>query len=272
MKVWCLDDFEIGIPLGQGKFGKVYLAREKKSQYLVALKVLSKSQLQRDGVEHQLRREVEIQSHLRHPNILCLFNWFHDASRVYLILEYAPQGELFRVLRREGRFNDQRAATYVFQLCNALKLCHEKKVIHRDIKPENLLLGFYGEIKIADFGWSVHAPSSRRKTTCGTLDYLAPEIVQGSIYDERVDYWALGVLIYEFLVGKAPFETPTEYQTVRLIQGAAVTFPPTVSDDAKDVITKLLQKNPADRITLDQVLVHPWLEKNADKTVKAKTF
>ncbi|KAH7937014.1 hypothetical protein HPB49_007210 [Dermacentor silvarum] len=96
----------------------------------------------------------------RHPNILCLYNWFHDETRVYLILEYAPQGELYRQLTSAKRFSDKRAATYIYQLCNALKVCHSQKVIHRDIKPENLLVGFNGEIKIADFGWSVHAPSS----------------------------------------------------------------------------------------------------------------
>nr|XP_037290392.1 aurora kinase A-A-like [Rhipicephalus microplus] len=161
VKKWCLQDFEIGRPLGKGKFGNVYLAREKTTKYVVALKVMFKSQLQKNGVEHQLRREIEIQSHLRHPNILCLFNWFHDETRVYLILEYAPQGELYRQLTSARRFTDKRAATYIYQLCNALKVCHAQKVIHRDIKPENLLVGINGEIKIADFGWSVHAPSSR---------------------------------------------------------------------------------------------------------------
>ncbi|KAH0619175.1 hypothetical protein JD844_018929 [Phrynosoma platyrhinos] len=143
-KQWSLDDFEIGRPLGKGKFGNVYLAREKESKFILALKVLFKSQLEKAGVEHQLRREVEIQSHLRHPNILRLYGYFHDATRVYLILEHAPRGE------------------YMTELAGALSYCHSKRVIHRDIKPENLLLGSNGELKIADFGWSVHAPSSRK--------------------------------------------------------------------------------------------------------------
>ncbi|XP_069507222.1 aurora kinase A isoform X2 [Ambystoma mexicanum] len=160
-KQWCLEDFEIGRPLGKGKFGNVYLAREQQSKFILALKVLFKSQLEKAGVEHQLRREVEIQSHLRHPNILRLYGYFHDATRVYLILEYAPRGELFRELQKRSKFDDQRTATYITELGDALSYCHSKNVIHRDIKPENLLLGLNGELKIADFGWSVHAPSSR---------------------------------------------------------------------------------------------------------------
>ncbi|MGH0174433.1 UNVERIFIED_CONTAM: hypothetical protein FKN15_072052 [Acipenser sinensis] len=159
-KRWSLENFDIGRPLGKGKFGNVYLARERQSKFILALKVLFKTQLEKAGVEHQLRREVEIQSHLRHPNILRLYGYFHDSSRVYLILEYAPKGELYSELQRCGKFNEQRSATYITELSDALLYCHSKKVIHRDIKPENLLLGASGELKIADFGWSVHAPCS----------------------------------------------------------------------------------------------------------------
>ena len=202
---WTLDDFDIGKPLGKGKFGTlvcvwhlpqehtpltlavdgcarllgrltgvVYLAREKKHKYIVALKVLNKAQLLKAGVEHQLRREIEIQSHLRcepalvrcppvatttsavltlvavfrrsprHRNILRLFGYFWDEKRVYLILEYAPNGELYGHLinnKRGGRFSERRSAKYICALSEALDYCHKKHVIHRDIKPENLLLG-----------------------------------------------------------------------------------------------------------------------------------
>merc|ERR1719336_350161 len=108
---WKLDDFDIGRPLGKGKFGNVYLAREKKSKYIVALKVLFKSQLQKAQVEHQLRREIEIQSHLRHPNILRLFGYFYDETRIYLILEFAPRGELYKsqLQKPEQRFDEPRS-------------------------------------------------------------------------------------------------------------------------------------------------------------------
>ena len=110
-KKWCLNDFEIGKPLGKGKFGNVYLAREKRSKYIVALKVIFKHQVQKANCEHQLRREIEIQSHLRHPNILRLYGYFYDDSRVYMILEYASKGELYHALKAVGKFDDVQAAT-----------------------------------------------------------------------------------------------------------------------------------------------------------------
>ncbi|XP_042396723.1 serine/threonine-protein kinase Aurora-1-like [Zingiber officinale] len=110
-KRWTLNDFDIGKPLGRGKFGHVYLAREKKSNHIVALKVLFKSQLKQSQVEHQLRREVEIQSHLRHLNILRLYGYFYDQTRVYMILEYAANGELYKELQKSKCFSERRTAT-----------------------------------------------------------------------------------------------------------------------------------------------------------------
>uniref|UniRef100_A0A3B3ZZU4 non-specific serine/threonine protein kinase n=1 Tax=Periophthalmus magnuspinnatus TaxID=409849 RepID=A0A3B3ZZU4_9GOBI len=251
LKPWSLENFEIGRPLGKGKFGNVYLARERQSMFILALKVLFKKQLEKAGVEHQLRREVEIQSHLRHPNILRLYGYFHDASRVYLILEFAPKGQLYSELQRCGRFSEDRSATYIMELADALSYCHSKNVIHRDIKPENLLLGANGELKIADFGWSVHAPSARRSTLCGTLDYLPPEMIEGKPHDQNVDLWSLGVLCYEFLIGQPPFEAKTHEETYRRISR--------VSAGAKDLVANLLKHNPLHRLPIQGVLTHPWV-------------
>ncbi|XP_008582977.1 PREDICTED: aurora kinase A [Galeopterus variegatus] len=262
---WALEDFEIGRPLGKGKFGNVYLAREKQSKFILALKVLFKAQLEKAGVEHQLRREVEIQSHLRHPNILRLYGYFHDATRVYLILEYAPLGTVYRELQKLSKFDEQRTATYITELANALSYCHSKRVIHRDIKPENLLLGSAGELKIADFGWSVHAPSSRRTTLCGTLDYLPPEMIEGHMHDEKVDLWSLGVLCYEFLVGKPPFEANTYQETYKRISRVEFTFPDFVTEGARDLVSRLLKHNSSQRLTLREVLEHPWITANSSK-------
>jgi len=268
-KSWSLADFDIGKPLGRGKFGSVYLAREKRSHFIVALKVLFKSQLMKSCVEHQLRREIEIQSHLKHPNILRLYGYFYDAKRVFLILEYAPQGELYKKLTKEERFGQTKAATYIHQLADALEYCHSKKVIHRDIKPENLLLGMNGELKISDFGWSVHAPSSRRTTLCGTLDYLPPEMIDGKMHDEKVDLWSIGVLCYEFLVGKPPFETESHDETYKLISSVKYDFPSYVPAGARDLISKLLKKKPEDRLALTEVLKHPWILENAKLNKKS---
>ena len=256
---WSINDFEIGKPLGKGKFGSVYLAREKRSKYIVAIKVLQKSQLLKAGVEHQLRREIEIQSHLRHRNILRMYGYFYDASRIYLILEYSPGGELYKQLMRRGRFSERTSAQFISELSLALDYCHSKHVIHRDIKPENLLVGYRDEIKIADFGWSVHAPTSRRNTLCGTLDYLAPEMVEGKEHDEQIDVWSLGVLLYEFLVGNPPFEAAGHSETYRRIRRVDLRFPRHVPEDAQDLIRKLLVKDPRKRMSLKNIPKHPWV-------------
>lgn len=241
-KQFHLGMFEIGRPLGKGKFGRVYLARERTSGFICGLKVLHKNELQHGGVERQVRREIEIQSNLRHPNILQLFGHFHDSKRVFLILEFAAKGELYKHLRRENRFPEWKAAQYIAQMASALRYLHRKHVIHRDIKPENILMGIHGEIKISDFGWSVHAPNNRRKTMCGTLDYLPPEMLKpgtsDNYYNEKVDLWSLGVLTYEFLVGEAPFED-TPVMTQRRIARADMSIPSFVSPEASDLIKKV---------------------------------
>jgi aurora kinase len=240
LKTWNLSMFDIGKPLGKGKFGRVYLAKEKISGFVCALKVLHKSEIQLGRVEKQVRREIEIQSHLAHPNILRLLGHFHDTKRIFLILEFAGQGELYKHLTREQRFSEPKAAQYIAQMASALKYLHKKHIIHRDIKPENILVGVYGEIKISDFGWSVHAPTNRRTTMCGTLDYLPPEMLSSydNTYTDKVDLWSLGVLMYEFLVGQAPFED-SQVMTKRRIVKGEYAVPSFVSSEAKDLIKKV---------------------------------
>lgn len=126
-----------------------------------------------------------------------MFGFFHDEQRIYLILEYAQGGTLFNALKREIRFDEKKSARYIRSLVSALIYLHARNVIHRDIKPENLLLGNDDQLKIADFGWSVHEPNSLRTTLCGTMDYLSPEMVQGKPHSKTVDIWSLGVLTYE---------------------------------------------------------------------------
>lgn len=120
-----------------------------------------------------------------------------------------------------------------------------------------------GEVKIADFGWSVHAPNSRRKTLCGTLDYLPPEMVLGQQHDSNVDLWCVGVLCYEFLVGEPPFMEREQMETYKRITRVDLSFPDFVSPEAVDLIRRLLVKNPEQRLSLDMVLSHPWIRKNA---------
>jgi len=260
--------------LGKGKFGNVYLARERKSKYIGAIKLLFKSQLIKNSVEKQLLREIEIQSHLRHPNILRMFGYFWEKEKIYLILEFAAQGELYKILKKQpgGCFDERKTVKYVSELASALQYCHERKVIHRDIKPENLLLDLQGNLKIADFGWSVHAPSSRRQTMCGTLDYLPPEMVDPNVdeYDYNVDLWALGVLCYEFLVGNPPFETESHQDTYRRILNVDIKWPVPFPDGGKDLIKKLLKRKPTDRLPLSDVLIHAWIIETKEMYGKKK--
>jgi serine/threonine protein kinase len=144
---WTLNDFEIGKPLGRGKFGKVYLARERRTKYIVALKVLSKSQLLKSGVEHQLRREIEIQGHLRHKHILRMYGYFYDNKNIYLILEYSPGGELYKKLCAKGSFSERTSARFISDLAQAFKYCHSKHVIHRGESPTTLFVCLYQTIQ-----------------------------------------------------------------------------------------------------------------------------
>ncbi|KAF8606868.1 other/AUR protein kinase [Ceratobasidium sp. AG-I] len=258
---WHLTDFDMGRPLGKGKFGRVYMVRTKVApRYILALKCLYKSEIVQCQVEKQIRREIEIQQNLRHPNILRLYGYFHDTKRIFLMLEFAGKGELYKQLSRQGKFSDKRSSRYVAQMADALGYLHSKHVIHRDIKPENLLLGINGELKIGDFGWSVHAPGNRRTTLCGTLDYLPPEMVEGRPHTEKVDYWALGVLMFEFLVGKPPFEDLSgQRATYSKISSVSFQIPSHISSEAGDLIRKLLQHDPERRLPLTEVAVHPWV-------------
>lgn len=338
---WNLRDFEIGKALGRGKYGIVYRAKVKRTKQIVALKVLDKEQLQRDDMYSQLRQEVEIHSRLKHPNILQLFGYFYDPKRVYLILEYAAGGELYKIMKKQpdGKFDEKTAAHYIAQLASALSYCHSFNVIHRDVKPENLLISQDGLLKLADFGWAAHdrrgyngymstarlhvrggisaCPEendrmasinhgNRRTTMCGTLDYLAPEMVHGKAYDETVDNWTVGVLAYELLVGVPPFEpspademasagamagTPYSHlntpvggsahysgllatpqscvsdnneATFRKISSLDYRFPSHVSPEAKDMIRRLLHKHAERRLSLFEVLRHPWIQRHIE--------
>ncbi|GJP34169.1 hypothetical protein CLOM_g18623 [Closterium sp. NIES-68] len=259
---WSLDDFEVIRPLGRGKFGTVFMARERESGCLVALKAVSKREVREEGLQQQLRREIEIHSHLRHPGVLRLYGYFYDQTFVYLVLELAAGGELYRQLRAKTRFQEAQAAKYVAGVARALLYVHARGVVHRDIKPENLLLSPKGEVKLADFGWSTRTRDSSTCTAvCGTLDYLPPEMVEGERHGQQVDVWALGVLLYEMLVGCPPFEAPTQTDTYRRIVAVDVRSPlhVRVSQPAKDLIRRLLARQPSQRLPLAHLLHHPWV-------------
>jgi len=261
-KPWKLTDFDIGKSLGRGKFGNVVLARERRTKFLCALKILYRDNLKKANIEHQVRREIQIQFHLRHANILKLYGYFWDETRIFIILEYAQGGELYKHLKSMKKFDEETAAKYIKTLANALTYIHQHNVIHRDIKPENLLLDRKGNLKLADFGWSVHTPLHKRTTVCGTLDYLPPEMILGQQHDEKVDNWSLGVLTYEFIVGRPPFEADSEKATFQRIRAVELHFPSHVSKCAKDFIRRLLQRDPSQRMKVQDILRHPFILKS----------
>ncbi|KAF1849947.1 Pkinase-domain-containing protein [Cucurbitaria berberidis CBS 394.84] len=275
-------DFEVGGTLGRGKFGRVYLARHLSTNYVCALKILSKSQCINQEEEKLIRRELEIHQNLAHKNILKFLSWFHDEEKIYLVLEYAAGGSLYSKLTKQpkGRFDERTTAQYIAQMAEALRYMHSKNIMHRDIKPENILLGFHNEIKLADFGYSVHSDSGFRSTVCGTLDYLSPEVAvmllkpgkTREYYSKAIDQWSLGVLTYELLVGKPPFEQKSSKATQKKIanfKGNGLKFPGHVSKGAEDLIQELLNLDAEKRMSLDDVLVHAWIVRHTEKSAQS---
>ncbi|CEP10264.1 hypothetical protein [Parasitella parasitica] len=251
---WTTKDFLVGHNLGTGKFGTVYIAREKRSGQVVALKMLKKQELEEAGVVPFLKREIEIQGHLNHPNITRLYGYFHNEENIYLVLEYAGDSDLYTCLASFKRFTEAETVNYIIEIADALAYMHKLGVFHRDIKLEN-----------TDFGWAVYDPKPRRNTFCGTLDYLPPEMIKNQTHNESVDSWALGILCYELLVGKPPFEKEKtctaedlEKTYERIIQ-AKIEFPDDISVNARNFISKLLQKEPLFRMKLSDIESDPWI-------------
>ena len=265
-----LSDFLIGKRLGSGQFGRVYLAKLKSSQFICALKIINKKRLLKESFKciNQVRREIEIQSHLRHKNILSIYNFFWDNKNIYLVMEYAPGGELFTVLHNEeqGRFSEPKAAFYVKQVCDALEYIHKMHIIHRDIKPENILLS-NEVIKLADFGWSIHQNSNNLRTTfCGTAEYMPPEVIDDQPHIPSSDLWCIGILIFELCSGEPPFTAKTNPEILKRIKAFKMKkFPDYFSNDVKDLIGKIMRRFPKDRITIQEIKNHPWIVKNCKK-------
>lgn len=263
VKSLSLNDFEIGKKLGKGKFGRVYCVRHKITGFICAMKVMEKQEIMQYNVQKQFRREVEIQSSLNHQNLTKLYGYFHDEKRVYLLMEYLVNGELYKLLKAKGPLDDIFASYYIYQMADALEYMHQKNIIHRDVKPENILIGFDNTVKLTDFGWSIINPrGTKRKTMCGTLDYLSPELIASKEYDDKVDVWALGVLAFELVVNSPPFEEDSKELTSKRIVRGDLKFPNHISSDAQDLIAKLLRHNSKERMSLREVKQHPWITKN----------
>ena len=265
-----LADFRTVKVIGKGSFGEVRVVQKVDTGKIYAMKTLRKSEmLKKDQLAH-VRAERDVLAESNSPWVVQLYYSFQDTAYLYLLMEFLPGGDLMTMLIKYDTFSEDVTRFYIAECVLALEGIHQLGFIHRDIKPENLLVGIRGEVKIADFGWSVHAPGNRRATLCGTLDYLPPEMVEGKPHGGAVDLWAMGVLTYEFLEGVPPFEELSgASMTYKRIAAVDLHMPERFSEEAKDLVRSLLRYNPADRLPLSKVLRHPWISRH-DPTAYAR--
>uniref|UniRef100_A0A7E4V067 Aurora kinase n=1 Tax=Panagrellus redivivus TaxID=6233 RepID=A0A7E4V067_PANRE len=268
-KTFAESDFEFGKNrLGQGRFGSVFPAREKKNNFPVAIKVMFKNMLTNDQTLLQLKREIELQYYLLHKNILTLYGFFDDHDHVYIVLELCQLGSLFKVIKKYVKLTLHRATYVIDCMADALNYCHARHVIHRDIKPENVLLTEKFVPKLADFGWAVHAVSSSRQTLCGTPDYLSPEMLNtdnNHSHTYKIDNWAIGVLYYECLTGQTPFYSKDQTMTFRNIQRANIKPHADVPEAAMNVIKGLLTIDVQKRSELKDVRDNKFVREQVEK-------
>ncbi|XP_054620536.1 serine/threonine-protein kinase DCLK3 [Dunckerocampus dactyliophorus] len=258
--------YDIGRQVGDGNFAVVHECRRRLDRQTLAVKIVERSRLV--GREHMLQNELCLLGSLRHPRIVRLLAHHHTLAHTYLVMELASGGDLFEAISQRGSFPEAEAGLMVSDMSEALKYIHRRSVVHRDLKPENLLIVHAAagitRLKLADFGLAMIV-TEPVFTICGTPTYVAPEVLSETGYSVEVDMWALGVILYILLCGFAPFRSRERNQEelFQIIKQAQLHFLPpywdTISAEAKDLVTGLLQSDPAARMTAEQSLQHPWL-------------
>ncbi|XWS43149.1 hypothetical protein CRYUN_Cryun16bG0077900 [Craigia yunnanensis] len=277
--------YELGRELGRGEFGITYLCTDKVTGDTFACKSISKKKLMTAVDIEDVRREVEIMKHLpTHLNIVSLKDTYEDDNAVHLVMELCEGGELFDRIVARGHYTERAAAAVTKTIVEVVQMCHKHGVMHRDLKPENFLFASKKEtaaLKAIDFGLSVFfKPGERFNEIVGSPYYMAPEVLKRN-YGPEVDVWSAGVILYILLCGVPPFWAETEQGVAQAIIRSVIDFKrdpwPKVSDNAKDLVRKMLNPDPRRRLTAEEVLDHPWLQ-NAKKapnvslgeTVKAR--
>ncbi|KAK2963228.1 putative RAC family serine/threonine-protein kinase like protein [Blattamonas nauphoetae] len=244
------EDFEPIRTIGKGSFGKVILVRKKNTDNYYALKILRKSDIiEGDQVQHILTEKNVLQQ-INHPFIINLRFAFQTEKKLFLVMDFANGGDVFYHLKQEKRFSEDRCRLYAAEITLAFGALHEKNIIYRDLKPENVLLGSDGHIYLTDFGLSKQniTNESQATTFCGTPEYLAPEMLVSGGHGKAVDWWALGTFLYEILVGIPPFYSNNRNEMFRQILEKQLTPPKDISPDARDILLRLLERDPNKRL------------------------
>lgn len=257
--------YEMGRLLGKGTFAKVYYGKQLESGESVAIKVINKDQVKKEGMMEQIQREIAVMRLVRHPNIVELKEVMATKTKIFFVMEYVRGGELFAKVAR-GKLQKDLARTYFQQLISAVDFCHSRGVSHRDLKPENLLLDENGDLKVSDFGLSALPEQLRNDgllhTQCGTPAYVAPEVLRKKGYDgAKADLWSCGVILYVLLSGFLPFQDENLMNMYRKVFKAEFEFPPWISSEARRLISKLLMADPDRRITIPGIMRVPWFNK-----------
>ncbi|XP_009793885.1 CBL-interacting serine/threonine-protein kinase 25-like [Nicotiana sylvestris] len=262
--------YEMGRLLGQGTFAKVYYGRNIKTSESVAIKVINKDHVKREGLMEQIIREISIMRLVRHPNIVELKEVMATKQKIFVVMEYVKGGELFAKVAI-GKLKEDVARKYFQQLISAVDFCHSRGVFHRDLKPENLLLDENENLKVSDFGLSALSEQLRNDgllhTQCGTPAYVAPEVLRKKGYDgAKSDIWSCGVILYVLLAGFLPFQHENMMKMYRKVFKAEYEFPPWFSPEAKKLISKLLVADPEKRISISAIMRVPWILKDFSRS------
>ena len=246
-----IKDFQKIKLLGKGSFGEVFLVKYIKTNKIYAMKILDKNKVIEGGQVEHTKIERDLLVNINCPFIVEIKFAFQDKENLYIITEFLQGGELFFHLHKEKRFTNDKAKFYVAEIVAAIEYLHKKKIVYRDLKPENVLISDTGHVKLTDFGLSKIFKKSKEKayTICGTPQYLAPEvIISEDGYDSTVDWWSLGCVLYELLIGRAPFRICLGDSLNEDLYKKKILIPDYVCEDAKDLITKLLVVEPKKRL------------------------